>query len=229
MTSWTKLPLACADLETTGVEIGTDRIVTAFIGRIDGADIARRHWVANPGIPISAEATEIHGYTDEYVQKHGHPHAEVVAEVVADLYRVWDEGRIVAVFNGAFDFSMLASHHRGFEIRGPIVDSYVLDREFDKYRKGSRKLSAVAIHYRVSLDNAHDAEGDAVAAARLAWRLPRIYPALAEMTADELMAAQAHWYRERAYSFIDWLRRKGESFTDVPTEWPIYSTKAEAA
>ncbi|MGX1809685.1 hypothetical protein ACWIGI_28525 [Nocardia sp. NPDC055321] len=56
-----------------------------------------------------------------------------------------------------------------------------------------------------------------------------MYPAIAGLTADQLMDSQASWYRERAYSFIDYLRRKGEPFSDVSTTWPIYSPKAEAA
>ncbi|MFE2999781.1 hypothetical protein ACFXG4_32870 [Nocardia sp. NPDC059246] len=56
-----------------------------------------------------------------------------------------------------------------------------------------------------------------------------LHPDLARYTAAELMAAQARWYREQAYSFIDCLRRHDRPFTDVQTTWPLYSPKAEAA
>jgi DNA polymerase-3 subunit epsilon len=224
------MPLACVDTETTGTDVFNDRIVTAFVGRIDGPDVRRRHWVAQPGIPIPAEATAVHGIDDGYVRKHGRPHKGVVTEIVNELYACWSEGRAVAVFNGAFDFSLIATHAPDFEIRGPVFDAFVVDKQFDRFRKGSRKLSAVMINYGMRLDDAHDAEADAVAAARLAWKLPRIYPELATYTAAELMDLQQVWYREQAESFIDYLQRQGKPFDDVRTEWPIQTrTEAQAA
>ncbi|WP_109527166.1 MULTISPECIES: exonuclease domain-containing protein [Nocardia] len=221
MTSWTELPLAGFDLETTGISIFSDRLVTASVLRIDGADVRAFNRIADPGIPIPPEATKVHGIDDAYVAKHGRPHADVVREVVNELYACWDEGRAIAAFNGCFDFSMLATHAPDFEVRGLIVDGHILDKRFDKYRPGSRKLSAVMIHYGMRLDDAHDAEADALAATRLAWKLPRQFPALAALTAPDLMQAQAAWYREQAESFRDYLHRKGEPTDGIRLEWPI--------
>ncbi|BAD58891.1 3'-5' exonuclease [Nocardia farcinica] len=219
--TWTQLPLAAFDLETTSADPHSARVVTASIIRVDGGDVRARNWIANPHIPIPAEATEIHGYTDEYVQKHGRPHADVIAEVTAELHACWAEGRCVAVYNGSFDFTVLATHDPSFAVSGLVVDAFVLDKKYDRYRRGSRKLSAVCIHYGVQMDAAHDAQADATAAARLAWKLPRIYPALAEYTPTELMEAQTAWYAQQAASFIDYLRRNDRPFDDVRTEWPI--------
>lgn len=230
MTSWTDQPLAAFDLETSGVDIFSDRIVTACVVRIDGGEVQPRNWIADPGIPIPAEATAVHGISTEYAQKHGRPHSDVVSEVVAELYACWNEGRGIAVFNGCFDFSMLATHVPDFDARGLIVDAHVLDKQVDRYRKGSRKLSAVMIQYGMRLDDAHDAEADALAAARLAWKLPRVYPALAALTTSELMQSQAAWYREQAESFRDYLRRQGKPHDDVSTDWPIRrASESEAA
>ncbi|MEV4127043.1 exonuclease domain-containing protein [Nocardia sp. NPDC049707] len=230
MTSWTEMPLGCFDVESTGVSITEDQIVTAFVGRVDGSVVRRRHWVAQPSIPIPAEATDIHGVDDEYVRKHGRPHKGVVTEIVNELYACWSEGRVVAAYNGSFDFSLIATHAPGFEIRGPIFDAFVADKHYDRFRKGSRKLSAVMINYGMRLDDAHDAEADAVAAARLAWKLPRVYPELAQYTADELMAKQTEWYADQATSLIDYLKRKELPYADVSTEWPIRRVeKAQAA
>ncbi|MEV6219827.1 exonuclease domain-containing protein [Nocardia sp. NPDC051833] len=231
MTSWTEMPLAAFDLETTSPDPRTARIVTACVLRIDGGDVTRRHWVANPGIPIPPAATEIHGYGDEYVQKHGRPHDEVVAEVVAELQAVWREGRALAIYNGSFDLTLIATQDPTFQVAGLVVDPFVLDKQVDRFRKGSRKLSAVMIHYGMRLDDAHDAEADALAAARLAWKLPRVHPYLADYTADQLMERQTHWYREEAHRFRDYLRRNDRDHSDVRTEWPIDSaaTESEAA
>jgi DNA polymerase-3 subunit epsilon len=229
VTSWTDMPTAAFDLETSGTDVLNDRIVTGCLARIDSGDVHCRRWIADPGIPIPAEATAIHGISTEYAQKYGMPHQAAVHEIVNELYAAWSEGRYIAVYNGAFDFSMIATYAPDFEIRGPIFDARVIDRQFDRFRKGSRKLSAVCIHYGVRLDDAHDAEGDALAAARLAWKMPRLYPAIAQLTPDELMTKQAHWYREDAYRYIDWCRRNDRPFDDVPTEWPIRRRLEEAA
>ncbi|WP_043654619.1 exonuclease domain-containing protein [Nocardia thailandica] len=230
MTSWTTLPLASFDLETTSPDPHTARIVTACVLRIDGGDVARRHWVADPGVPIPAAATEIHGYDDEYVQKHGRPHADVVTDVVTELQAVWAEGRALAIYNGSFDLSLIAAHSPGFAVAGLVVDPFVLDKQVDRFRKGSRKLSAVMMHYGMRLEDAHDAEADALAAARLAWKLPRVFPYLADYTPDQLMERQTHWYREEAHRFRDYLRRNDRDFSSVRTEWPIQAVpESEAA
>jgi DNA polymerase-3 subunit epsilon len=229
LNSWTEMPAAAFDLETTGIDVFSDRVVTGCIPRIDGADVRCNRWIADPGIPIPAEATAVHGITTEYAQKYGRPHADVVSEIVDELYACWNEGRYVATFNGCFDVSLIHTYRPDFEVRGLIVDASVLDKKYDKYRKGSRKLSAVCINYGMRLDDAHDAEADAVAAARLAWKLPRVYPQLADHTAAELMDLQQVWYREQAESFIDYLQRQGKPFGDVRTEWPIQTRTEEQA
>jgi len=62
-------PLVFFDLETTGVNTATDRIVQISMIKVfpDGKEDKYNYFV-NPGIPIPAEATAIHGITDEMVR-----------------------------------------------------------------------------------------------------------------------------------------------------------------
>ncbi len=62
-------PLAFLDLETTGVNLASDRIVEFAIVKVmpDGSDIRKRRLI-NPQIPIPAEVSAIHGITDEMVK-----------------------------------------------------------------------------------------------------------------------------------------------------------------
>ncbi len=223
------MPAACFDLETSGTDIFSDRVVSACIGRIDAGDVQCKRYLADPGIPIPAEATAVHGISTEYAKKYGRPHGDVVREIVDELYACWTEGRYIATYNGSFDCSLIATYAPDFEVRGLVVDGRVLDQKYDQFRKGRRKLVDVCMHYGVRLDNAHDAEGDAIAAGRLAWKLPRVYPQLAEYTADELMAKQAEWYRERQLSFIKYLESQGKPYSDVSLEWPVRTQRAQAA
>jgi DNA polymerase-3 subunit epsilon len=224
------MPAAAFDLETSGTDVFSDRVVTGCIVRVDGAQVTTRNWLADPEVEIPTEATEVHGISTEYAREHGRPHAQVVAEIVNELYACWNEGRQVAIFNAAFDISLLATHFPAFEVRGLIVDPYVIDRELDPFRKGKRTLGAVCEHYGVRLDGAHSADGDALAAARLAWKLPRVYPILELADAASLMESQANWHRERQFGFIDYLRRNNRPYDDVSVTWPMRSSRrAQAA
>ena len=64
-----KKPLAFIDLETTGINPGTDRIVEIAIVKIltDGTRSIKRKLV-NPGMPIPKGSSDIHGITDEMVK-----------------------------------------------------------------------------------------------------------------------------------------------------------------
>lgn len=75
------------DLETTGVDVETDRVVTAHVGVLDaqGRQVAARSWLTDPGIPIPEGATAVHGISTERARREGRPPHEVVAEVVAAL------------------------------------------------------------------------------------------------------------------------------------------------
>src|SRR5664279_2361925 len=62
-------PLAFFDLETTGVDVATDRIVELAVLKLlpDGTE-QTFHTLINPGVPIPASASEIHGIHDEDVR-----------------------------------------------------------------------------------------------------------------------------------------------------------------
>ena len=104
-----------------------------------------------------------------------------------------------------------------------MLDPLLIDRLNDRYRKGKRNLSVLSEHYGVSLDNAHEATSDALAAARIAWKQARFYPAITEKDADELMEYQAVGYYELQADFRSYLERKGRDASDVDTAWPMLS------
>ncbi|UAK38383.1 3'-5' exonuclease [Gordonia bronchialis] len=226
---WVEHPLACFDVESTGPNPTQDRVVTACIARIDitngKGEIEADNWLLNPGIEIPQGAIDVHGVTNEVARTEGSDYEEGLLAIWAMLQLLWGDGRIVAAYNGSFDLTMMTSElrrlgHDPGDV-GPMVDPHVLDKHFDKYRKGSRKLTAVCEHYGVELGDAHNAAADALGAARLAWVMPRRFPELATLTAAELQEKQALWYADQKRSLFDYLRRKGESVDDESTDWPI--------
>ncbi|MBQ5879325.1 MAG: 3'-5' exonuclease, partial [Alistipes sp.] len=64
-----KRPIVFFDLETTGVNTSSDRIVEISLIKVmpNGEEIAKTRRI-NPEMPIPPEATAVHGITDEDVK-----------------------------------------------------------------------------------------------------------------------------------------------------------------
>jgi DNA polymerase-3 subunit epsilon len=218
------------DLETTGVDVRADRIVTAHVGLLDatGAVIRARDWLADPGVVIPSGASAIHGITTEHARTHGRPAHEVVAEVVTAVRAVLDAGIPVVAYNAPFDFSLLKyeSLRHGvapIERPSPVIDPLVVDKAYDRWRRGKRTLEVVAAHYAVRLDAAHQASADAVAAGRVAQALAERYAPWLPDTVDELHTRQIAWARAQADSLTEYFVRIGRLDPDdrLDGRWPI--------
>lgn len=233
MTTATPLPawltrVGVFDLETTGVDVTADRIVTAHVGVLDrhGREIAARDWLADPGIPISDGAAAVHGVTTEQARAHGRPAREVVGQVTEALAMLFAQGMPIVAYNASYDFSLLAHEARRHglpELHAPqpVIDPLVIDKAHDRYRRGKRTLTVVAEHYAVPLDAAHEASADAVAAGRVALALAKEFP-LPE-TAAELHAQQIGWARDQAASLTEYFIKVGRLDPDdaLDGSWPL--------
>ena len=77
-------PIIFFDLETTGLQISSDRIVEISILKIfPNGNKESKTWLVNPTIPIPSESTEIHGITDKKVKNE--PTFNELAPVIQDL------------------------------------------------------------------------------------------------------------------------------------------------
>lgn len=216
------------DLETTGVDVETDRIVTAHVGVLDGTgrELAARDWLADPGIAIPEGATAVHGITTAHARAHGRPALEVVADVTGALRSLLSQGVPVVAYNASYDFSLLAHEaiRHGVEplvAPSPIIDPLVIDKAYDRYRPGKRTLEVVAAHYAVPLEGAHDASADAVAAGRIAQALARRFRM--PETLDELHTQQIGWARSQAASLTEYFISIGriEPEESLDGTWPV--------
>ncbi|AZZ48753.1 3'-5' exonuclease [Rathayibacter rathayi] len=220
--------LAVFDLETTGIDVRTSRIVTAHVGVIDaaGEPIEGTSWLADPGIKIPAGASAVHGINTEHAREHGRPAGEVVAEVSEALRSLLARGIPVVVYNAPYDLSLLAYEARRWGVPvlidpSPVVDPLVIDKAVDRYRRGKRTLALAAEHYGVALTDAHDAGADAVAAGRVAQALGRTFADELGVGAEALHALQVDWCRAQAESFQEYMRRvRDESFV-ADGAWPV--------
>ncbi|MBL0777992.1 exonuclease domain-containing protein [Streptomyces albidoflavus] len=235
---WHRELLIGFDLETTGTDPREARIVTAAVIEVaDGERRGHRTWLADPGIPIPAGATAVHGITDARAAAEGSPPDRVADAVAEALTGYWRAGVPVVAYNAPFDLTLLAAELRRHRLPslaerlggapvGPVIDPLTVDRAVDRYRKGSRRLSAVCAEYGVALEEAHDASADALAAARLARAIALRHPKVAALGPAALHERQIAWAAERAADFQAYLRRKGERGAVVDGGWPLH---AEAA
>ncbi|WP_228975018.1 3'-5' exonuclease [Streptomyces sp. DH12] len=227
--SWHTGRLCGFDLETTGVDVETDRIVTACVVQCGGDQPTQSAtWLADPGVPIPDGAAAVHGITTDRARAEGRPAAEVVGDVLAALRQAIAHGVPIVAMNARFDLTMLDREARrhGHDplpdgLTGLcVVDPLVLDKAVDKYRRGSRKLVDLCAHYEVPIGEAHTADADAIAACRVAWRIATRYPRVAGYPLPELHAVQAGWAAEQAASLQEYLRRKDPAAVCRP-EWPL--------
>lgn len=218
------------DLETTGVDVRADRVVTAHVGLLDasGAAICGRSWRADPGVVIPAAATAVHGISTAEARATGRPAGEVVAEIVGCLRGILDAGIPVVAYNAAYDFSLL--HHEALrhgvaplDQPNPVFDPLVIDRHYDRYRRGKRTLAKVAEHYAVPLEEAHEAAADARAAGRVAHALARRYRDALPSTARAVHVEQIAWARDQAASLTEYFVRIGRIDPAEPVDgtWPV--------
>jgi DNA polymerase-3 subunit epsilon len=150
-------PLAFFDLETTGLAVGKDRIVELALVRLSpGGDVFERVRRFNPGIPIPAEATAVHGITDEEVADE--PSFASVARSLAELLDPCD----LAGFNvRRFDLPMLLAEFRRAGVDFQVGDRKVVDVQMIYHREEPRDLSAAARFYLGrELEDAHSALAD---------------------------------------------------------------------
>lgn len=232
MSDWHRGTLVAFDTETTGVTVETDRIVTATVVILNAADrsIREKSWLIDPGVEIPTEASDIHGVTTERARAEGRPPAECLTEIVGHLAPAWHNRQPLVIYNAPFDLTILDHElvRHGLDpiatYGGPglVVDPLTIDKRLDMYRKGKRTLSVTCGHYGIAFDNAHNATADAVATARLAYRLAERFPEiLQERPLEQLQDDQARWYSEKAANFEHYLRTKGgDPNAVIDRAWP---------
>jgi DNA polymerase III epsilon subunit family exonuclease len=156
---------AIVDVETTGTDPAVDEIVSLAIVRLDpdGAETARFATLVRPSRPIPAEATAVHGITDDDLA-----HAPAFRDLAPTVLGLLD-GAVFGAHNAAFDLAMLqhAFADVGVELR-PVGLACTLEafRLLEPLAE-SHRLESICARHGIVLDDAHEALGDVVATAAL--------------------------------------------------------------
>ncbi|MCS7004563.1 MAG: 3'-5' exonuclease [Cytophagales bacterium] len=155
-----KNPLAFFDLETTGVNVITDRIVEiAIIKVMPNNERITYHQLINPTIPIPPEATLIHGIRDQDVAD-----KPTFREVAKTIYQFL-EGCDLAGYNMIkFDIPLLVEEFLRCNINFNISKRKLIDAQKIFHLMEPRTLEAAYKFYcNKELTKAHSAEADCLA------------------------------------------------------------------
>lgn len=205
---WMDERLVGFDLETTAPSPEEARIVTAAVVAVGGGLATEElALLADPGVEIPEGATEVHGITTERARAEGRPAQEVVAALLAVL-EAYVRSAPLVIFNARYDLTVLDREARryGFDplqerVQLRVIDPLVIDKHLERYRKGSRKLDAQCAYWRADLSDAHEATADALAAARVAWRIGKQGEIVRKVRnwqeEQELAELRAEWARVR--------------------------------
>ncbi|MFI1562143.1 exonuclease domain-containing protein [Streptomyces sp. NPDC020490] len=250
MSAFADVRKAAWDTETTGPNPLEDRIVTAaFVVRGGGREDRVFSWLINPGIPIPAEASAVHGVTDAMVQADGQDPKTALDEIATNLLRAAAWGMPIVAFNHSFDWSIL---HYDLKRNGlptvedrlaeyadsaplPLLDPHVIDRQcVPRLRgKGQRKLKPTAERYGVTLTDWHTAEADALAALLITEAQFERFPQLDLMGPQQLFAAQRAWRAEQQTGLREWFRTQATPEQAADPErsfdgsWPLIPAPRE--
>ena len=150
-------PICFFDLETTGIDIGKDRIVEISILKVfPNGNKESKTWIVNPTIPIPYETTLVHGITNEKVANE--PTFNELANTIHAMIKDSD----LAGFNSdRFDIPLLAEELLRAGVDFDMKNKVSVDVQTIFHKKEERTLAAALKFYTGNaLENAHTAEAD---------------------------------------------------------------------
>ncbi len=118
-----KKPLAFIDLETTGINLGTDRIVEIAIVKIltDGTRSIKRKLI-NPEMPIPKASSDVHGITDDMVKD-----APAFKQVAHELKQMLDGCDLAGYNSNRFDIPLLMEEFLRAQVDFDMKNRKLLD------------------------------------------------------------------------------------------------------
>lgn len=201
--AWNTERVLAFDVETTGLNVEEDRIVSAALVEAHPRGLARVLYARtlNPGIPIPPAAAAVHGITTERAEREGGDPRRALADLIAMLEANVDAPLVA--YNAPFDLTMLDRELRRHDLPPlilgalTVIDPLVIDRAVDAARAGRRRLQDVAAHHGIPSAAWHGALADATAAASVAYALAARHPST-RVPARTLHEQQIKWHAKRA-------------------------------
>lgn len=176
-------PLAIIDIECTGMNLSTDRIVEIAIVKImpDGKKSVKRKLI-NPEVPIPPSQTDIHGITDEMVKD-----APTFRQAANEIRQFLENADLAGYNSNRFDVPMLVEEFLRASLDFDFRNRKLIDVQKIFHSMEQRTLSAAYKFYcNGTLENAHSAEADASATWEVLQSQIEKYPQLG-VTLDSIL------------------------------------------
>lgn len=220
-------PLAVIDLETTGVNLSTDRIVEIAIVKIqpDGQRLVKRK-LLNPEIPISAVSVEMHGITNEMVKD-----APTFRQVANEIRQFLENCDLAGYNSNRFDIPLLAEEFLRIGLDFEFKGRRLLDVQKIFHLMEQRTLSAAYKFYcGKNLEGAHGAEVDAQATWEVLEAQVQKYPQLGKtldsiitcIGEDMIVDFARRMIMENGIEIFNFGKHKGRPVADVLKAEPQY-------
>jgi DNA polymerase III subunit epsilon len=150
-------PICFFDLETTGIDIGKDRIVEISILKVfPNGNKESKTWLVNPTIPIPYETTLVHGITNEKVANE-----PTFNELSSQVHNLIKDSDLAGFNSDRFDIPLLAEELLRAGVDFDMKNKFSVDIQTIFHKKEERTLAAALKFYTGnSLENAHTAEAD---------------------------------------------------------------------
>ena len=222
-----KKPLAFIDLETTGINLGTDRIVEIAIVKIltDGTRSIKRKRI-NPEMPIPKASTDVHGITDEMVKD-----APAFKQVAHELKQMLDGCDLAGYNSNRFDIPLLMEEFLRAQVDFDMKNRKLLDVQNIFHKMEPRTLSAAYRFYcNKNLEGAHSAEVDATATYEILEAQVEKYPDLGQsvesilkvLGEDQVVDFARRFVMENGIEVFNFGKYKGRPVADVLKSEPQY-------
>jgi DNA polymerase-3 subunit epsilon len=222
-----KRPLAVIDLETTGTNLGTDRIIEIAIVKLlpDGNQVVKRK-IINPQILIPKAVTDLHGITDEMVKD-----APVFKQVAHELKQILDGCDLAGYNSNRFDIPMLVEEFLRAGVDFDMKNRRLVDIQKIFHLMEQRTLSAAYKFYCNKIhEAAHSAEADAMVTLEIFHAQLERYPDLGntvesvlKVIGEEVIIDLARRFTlENGVEIFNFGKHKGRPVCDVLKAEPQY-------
>jgi DNA polymerase III subunit epsilon len=220
-------PLAMIDLETTGINIGSDRIVEIAIIKLmpDGSRQVKRKLI-NPEMLIPKGASDVHGITNEMVKD-----APTFKQAANEIKMFISNCDLAGYNSNRFDVPLLVEEFLRAGLDIELNDRHLLDVQRIFHMMEQRTLSAAYKFYcEKVLEGAHSAEIDAAATLEILEAQVKRYPqmgnsveAIVKFTGeDQIVDFARRFVMENGTEVFNFGKHKGKPVTLVLKQEPQY-------
>lgn len=205
------------DLETTSVDPYIARPVSVASIHKYVLSYNEHYEVCDPRMDIPEKTSAIHGITNEMV-KGKRNYNSLMDECSLAISHLGDCP--IVGMNIRYDLT-ITNRISPLSFIPSVIDILVIDRHYDKYRKGSRTLEALAHYYECEQVKAHFALDDVRTTLAILDKQINAYD-LSEIPLTDLHTMEREWYWEWLENYQGWRKHQGlELLDDRAKNWPI--------